>query len=318
MANSAYTTKSNPNGGANRHPNASQEAEMHDVMLSRGAASQPRAPRGAELMPYKRYGIHSNEVLNKYFYYNPKDFVWMCRLTDTPACENAVLEIEQQLESEHDLDFRGLLSDKVVYLRGHWVPLEHASGVSEEERALVELARDTMLLHSTLEYEWLLSTTAVDNGTKRCRDRHTVEKRASALKTLTLSSSRPAENHGERMFVPPITEIPVTGEQAVKCEPEGDKTDADASVAASQEDDKYCCPEPDTARRTNTSVVEEPTEAPEEVDDDQEDMNADTFIDSTCRDEESDCSVEEETDTGYGADTEDDDDESLSSGRVPG
>jgi hypothetical protein len=115
------------------------------------------------------------------------------------------------------------------------------------------------------------------------------------------------------MFVPPITEMPVTGEQAVECEPEGDETDADASVAVSQEDNKYCCPEPDTARRTNTSVVEEPTEAPEEVNDDQEDMNTDTFIDSTCRDEESDCSVEEETDTGYGADTEDDDDESLSS-----
>jgi hypothetical protein len=67
-------------------------------------------------MPYKCYGIHSNKVLDRYFYYNPKVFLWMCHLTDTPACENAVHEIEQQLETKHDLNFQGLLSDKVIYI----------------------------------------------------------------------------------------------------------------------------------------------------------------------------------------------------------
>ena len=66
---------------------------MHDVMLSRGDTSQFCSTRLRVEMPYKRYGIHSNEVLDRYFYYSPKDFVWMCRLTDTPACENAVREI---------------------------------------------------------------------------------------------------------------------------------------------------------------------------------------------------------------------------------
>jgi hypothetical protein len=253
-------------------------------------------------MLYKHYSIHSNEVLNKYFYYNSKDFVWMCRLTDTPACENAVLE------NEHDLDFRGLLSDKVVYLRGHWVPLEHASGVSEEERALVELACDPMLLHSTLEYEWLLSTTAVDDGTKRCRDRHAVEKHALALKTLTLSSSRPAESHGERMLVLPISGQPVTEEQAVEGKLRSDETDADASVAASHEDNDRRCHESETVKRTNMFVVEELPEDPEEVDGGQEDTNADAFVDSTYRDKESDCSG------GYEADTEDGDDDGCHPG----
>jgi hypothetical protein len=45
----------------------------------------------------------------RYLYHNPKEFLWMCRLTDTPACENAVHKIEQQLGNEHDLDFRDLL-----------------------------------------------------------------------------------------------------------------------------------------------------------------------------------------------------------------
>ena len=82
----------------------------------------PSVTQSCDKMPFKHYSIHSNEVLNEYFYYNPRDFLWMCCLTDMPACEATVIEIEQQLEDEEDLDFQGLLSDKVVYLRGHWVP----------------------------------------------------------------------------------------------------------------------------------------------------------------------------------------------------
>jgi hypothetical protein len=91
--------------GANRHPDMSREGETDDVMLLQDTTSQPCSMRLRIEMPYKRYGIHSNKVLDRYFYYNPKDFVWMCRLTDTPACENTVQEIEQQLENESDLDF---------------------------------------------------------------------------------------------------------------------------------------------------------------------------------------------------------------------
>jgi hypothetical protein len=92
-------------GGANRHPGASQEGEMHDTTQPCCATSHPCSLQFCNSMPYKPYGIHSNEVLDKYFYYNSHEFVWMCRLTDTPACELAVAEIEQQLETEGDLDF---------------------------------------------------------------------------------------------------------------------------------------------------------------------------------------------------------------------
>ena len=61
-----------------------------------------------------------------------------------PACEATVIEIEQQLKDEEDLDFQGLLSDKVVYLRGHWVPLAHTSRISTEDEGLNELAQDAM------------------------------------------------------------------------------------------------------------------------------------------------------------------------------
>src|ERR1700676_4836448 len=202
--------------GANRHPNTSREGEMHDVMLSRGDTSQFCLTRLCIEMPYKCYSIHSNEVLDRYFYYSPKDFIWMCRLTDTPACENAVREIEQQLETERDLDFRGLLSDKVIYIQGHWVPLVHANGVSEEERALVELAGDTMQLHSRLENEWLPSTTAIKLGAIGCRDGHIMERCSPMLKPLILSSPRPVEKQGEHMFVPPISALTTTRDSAVE------------------------------------------------------------------------------------------------------
>ena len=74
-------------------------------MQPRHATSQPRPMRGCDDMPFKRYGVHSNEVLDGYFYYNPKDFIWMCHSMDTPACEATAAKIEKQLEFEKDLDF---------------------------------------------------------------------------------------------------------------------------------------------------------------------------------------------------------------------
>ena len=140
-------------------------------------------------MPFKRYGIHSNEVLDRYFYYNPKDFIWMCRSTDTPACEAAAAEIEQQLECEKDLDFRGMLSDKIDYAKGHWVPLEGTNGREEEK------------------YKWASSATHVDEGTKRCQE-YTSED--CPPEPFTQHPPHPVKDYRERMNAPPILVWPTT------------------------------------------------------------------------------------------------------------
>jgi len=145
--------------------------------------SQTRLIQNCDYMPYKCYGLHSNEVLDKYFYYNPYDFIWMCCLTDTPACEAIVLQIEQQLESEGDLDFQGLLSDKVEYVRGHWVLLGKPDGIGEDEQGWIELAQDAMKLHSML-------------GLTR-------EDKTPLLKPSILYTHCPVETYGECVFVPP-------------------------------------------------------------------------------------------------------------------
>ena len=75
------------------------------MICSCHAMSQICLTQSCDSMLFKCYSIHSNEVLDRYFYYNPKDFIWMCSLMDTPTCETAVAEIEQQLENEEDLDF---------------------------------------------------------------------------------------------------------------------------------------------------------------------------------------------------------------------
>jgi len=175
--------------GANGHPRASREGVEHDTTQPRRATSQPCPTRGCDDMPFKRYGVHSNEVLDRYFYYNPKDFIWMCRSTDTPACEAAAAEIEQQLECEKDLDFRGILSDKIVYAKGHWVPLEGTNGREEEK------------------YEWASSATHVDEGTKRCQE-YTSED--CPPEPFTQHPPHPVRDYGERMNAPPILVWPAT------------------------------------------------------------------------------------------------------------
>ena len=81
-----------------------------------------------------------------------------------------------------------------------------------------------MLLHSALECEWLLSTTAIDDGTKQCCDRHAVERCTPALKPLILCLPCPVKNDEECTVTPPIVGQPVAREQAI----EYDMADADA------------------------------------------------------------------------------------------
>lgn len=177
---------------------------MHDVMLSQGATSQPYSTQCCDNMPYKCYGIHSNGILNRYFYYNPIEFIWMCRLMDTPACELAVAEIEQQLEDEHDLDFRGLLRDKVIYRDGHWRPLEATNGLDDIERVQVQEEEAAMPIHSEKGREWLSSTAVIDENTKGYRHSLVVDNSAHPNPSFTPNPPRPVKNQGERMIVPKI------------------------------------------------------------------------------------------------------------------
>jgi hypothetical protein len=123
----------------------------------------------------------------------------------------------------------------VIYIRGHWIPLAHANGVSNREQALVELAQNTILLHSTLEDEWLMSTTTMNEGIKGCRNRFTVETGTPRLKPLILSSTRPVKSQGEHMLIPTITVQPATIEQDVK----NLEADAVASAYLTREEDVH-------------------------------------------------------------------------------
>jgi hypothetical protein len=107
--------------------------------------------------------------------------------------------------------------------------------VNNEEQALVKLAQNTILLHSTLEDEWLMSTTTINEGTKGCRNRFAVETGTPRLKPLILSLTHPAESQGEHMFIPPITVQPATMEQNVK----NLEADTVASAHLTREEDMH-------------------------------------------------------------------------------
>ena len=117
----------------------------------------------------------------------------MCRSTDTPACEAAAAKIKQQLEFEKDLDFRGILNDKIVYAKGHWVLLEGTNGREEEK------------------YEWVSSTTHVDEGTKRCQE---YKDEDCPPEPFIQHPPRPVKDYGEHMNTPPILVWPTTEQAA--------------------------------------------------------------------------------------------------------
>jgi hypothetical protein len=88
------------------------------------------------------------------------------------------------------------------------------------------------------------------------------------LRPLILCPPRLVKNHGECIFIPPISGQPVTREQAVEC----NEVEADAEALAhldEQDNEQHC-------------VMLEP-----------EDTDANMFANSTCRDKQSDCSIEE-------------------------
>ena len=57
--------------GAKRHPNESQEGEVHEV--TQCAMSQCCQTQNGDEVPYEHYGTYSNEVLPKYFNNTTKD-----------------------------------------------------------------------------------------------------------------------------------------------------------------------------------------------------------------------------------------------------
>ena len=71
----------------------------------------------------------------------------------------------------------------VEYVRGHWVPLGKPDGIGEDEQGWIELAQDTMQLHSML-------------GLTR-------EDKTPLLKTPILYTHFPVETYGEHMFIHP-------------------------------------------------------------------------------------------------------------------
>jgi hypothetical protein len=54
-----------------------------------------------------------------------------------------------------------------------------------------------------LEDEWLLSTTASDDGTKWCRDRPVVENGSTTFRPPLPCPPHSVKTYGEHMFVPP-------------------------------------------------------------------------------------------------------------------
>jgi hypothetical protein len=54
---------------------------------------------------YMRYGVHSNELLDKYFYYNPCTSAWTVRESNIQAEKSVVPLLEQEANSSGGLNY---------------------------------------------------------------------------------------------------------------------------------------------------------------------------------------------------------------------
>jgi hypothetical protein len=73
-------------------------------------------------IPYMRYGIHNNELLNRFFYYNPCESTWIIRESGTHALESTICLLEQQARSSGGLSYQGIFNHQIMFQDGHWIP----------------------------------------------------------------------------------------------------------------------------------------------------------------------------------------------------
>jgi hypothetical protein len=82
-------------------------------------------------IPYKKYGIHSSDIVNVDYFFSPIYYVWISRTTGEPVSERKQQKIEADLEN--DLDYRGIHSMKISYYYWGWVPAQRAAELQNQE-----------------------------------------------------------------------------------------------------------------------------------------------------------------------------------------
>jgi hypothetical protein len=90
-----------------------------------------------------RYGVHNNESLDKFFYYDPCESTWIIRESGTHALESTICLLEQQARSSGGLSYRGILNHHIVFHDGDWipaVPMANQFPLRVERRAYIDLA----------------------------------------------------------------------------------------------------------------------------------------------------------------------------------
>jgi hypothetical protein len=82
-------------------------------------------------IPYKKYGVHSSDVVDEDYFFSPIYYVWISRKTGEPVSERRQRKIEADLGS--DLEYRGIHSTKILYYYWGWVPARRAAELRNQE-----------------------------------------------------------------------------------------------------------------------------------------------------------------------------------------
>ena len=87
-----------------------------------------------EVIKYKRYGVHSSDVVDIDYFFSPIYYVWISRITGEPIFERRQQKIEANLES--DLDYQGIHSTKFRTITGVGFQLEGLQNFKTERSSI--------------------------------------------------------------------------------------------------------------------------------------------------------------------------------------
>lgn len=71
---------------------------------------------------YMRYGVRSNELLDKFFYYNPCTSAWIVRESNTQAEKSVIPCLEEEAKSSGGLNYRGIFHPSITFVESTGCP----------------------------------------------------------------------------------------------------------------------------------------------------------------------------------------------------
>ena len=84
----------------------------------------------ARVIPFRRFGVHSDQAFDRWYYFDPHNFIWVERESGYILPPDLVVEVENYLFQYAELDYLGIRNPCVHFRRNKW---RHATMPDEND-----------------------------------------------------------------------------------------------------------------------------------------------------------------------------------------